>query len=675
MNILFNKYLPKSFNFIVYNIAVYLTALTGLRLLFFYLFYESSQAIPSDVLLNAFYIGFKFDVRVVFIMHLPLILLSLFRSQNVFYRSLKSSLWVSYLMFIFVITSVFYISDFGYYAYLRNTRIDATSLSFLHNLHDSLEMIWESYHVVLYILSAVIFIILYGLFIKNRISRVQKLEVVPLGKKSRFCLTIVCSVLFLFGIYGKVSYYPLRWCDAFFSSYTFASVLAMNPILYFSDTLKNKDVKFDREYVSRNYDSMCDYLKIDKPDKQNLNFRREIAPREDKPKQFNVVFVLLESFAFYKTGLSENPLNPTPNFDAMAQKAILFTRYYVPHGGTARSVFTLLTGLPDVESNSTSTRNPLTVNQHMIINSFYGHDKFYFLGGSATWGNIRGLLTNNIPNLNLYEEGDYSHPKGDVWGISDLHLFEEANEVLRKKVDKPFVAVIHTAGNHKPYTIPDDKRGFELRNIDDREVQKYGFLCADDFNSFRFIDHSLGVFFEQASKEKYFKNTIFVFFGDHGLIRNAEHIVKGENVLGLTDYHVPLVIYAPGIMKEGKTIDKVASEVDVLPTLAGFVSVPYVNTTLGRDLFDPRFDESRYAFTIIHRKIHEIGLVSDRFYFVMNEDLTNKKLYDIYSPEPLNNLIDLQPEIAAKMQNHCKNIYETTKYIRYHNSDKSNTGK
>ncbi|NIP94181.1 MAG: hypothetical protein GWO24_12290, partial [Akkermansiaceae bacterium] len=48
----------------------------------------------------------------------------------------------------------------------------------------------------------------------------------------------------------------------------------------------------------------------------------------------------------------------------------------------------------------------------------------------------------------------------DVWGISDLHLFEESNRVLRR-TEQPFVAFIHTAGNHEPFTIPEDSRGFE----------------------------------------------------------------------------------------------------------------------------------------------------------------------------------------------------------------------
>ena len=31
-------------------------------------------------------------------------------------------------------------------------------------------------------------------------------------------------------------------------------------------------------------------------------------------------------------------------------------------------------------------------------------EKYYFLGGSTSWANIRGVLTNNISDLKIYEQ-------------------------------------------------------------------------------------------------------------------------------------------------------------------------------------------------------------------------------------------------------------------------------
>jgi len=68
------------------------------------------------------------------------------------------------------------------------------------------------------------------------------------------------------------------------------------------------------------------------------------------------------------------------------------------------------------------SRNPQAVDQHSVINDFQGYEKLYFLGGSASWANIRGLLNNNIGGLHLYEQDSYEAPKIDV-GVSAIKIY------------------------------------------------------------------------------------------------------------------------------------------------------------------------------------------------------------------------------------------------------------
>ena len=55
------------------------------------------------------------------------------------------------------------------------------------------------------------------------------------------------------------------------------------------------------------------------------------------------------------------------------------------------------------------------------------------IGGSASWANIRSLVTYNIKNMKLIEMEDIDRPRVDVWGVSDLDLFKEADKILRTK--------------------------------------------------------------------------------------------------------------------------------------------------------------------------------------------------------------------------------------------------
>jgi hypothetical protein len=194
----------------------------------------------------------------------------------------------------------------------------------------------------------------------------------------------------VFGIWGKMQWYPLRWSDAYFATDVWSPALGLNPVLNLADTLKNKSRGYDEAATREYYAEVASHLGVDHPDPGVLSFRREVPGRPGNGRRPNVIVILLEEAANYKTGVSGNPLQPTPNLDALAREGILFRRFYTPAFGTARSVFALVTGIPDVETHETASRNPLIVNQHTIINAFEGYEKLYFLGGSLNWGNVRG---------------------------------------------------------------------------------------------------------------------------------------------------------------------------------------------------------------------------------------------------------------------------------------------
>jgi phosphoglycerol transferase MdoB-like AlkP superfamily enzyme len=282
-----------------------------------------------------------------------------------------------------------------------------------------------------------------------------------------------------------------------------------------------------------------------------------------------------------------NPLNTTPFFDSLCRNGIFFDHCFTPSYGTARGVWAVITGTPDVEpNNKTASRNPNFVDQHTIINDFKNYGKFYFIGGSSSWANIRGVLKNNIEGLQLYEKEDFEASGIDVWGISDKNLFLESNKVLARQ-EKPFFAVIQTADNHRPYTIPEeDRQEFVKISTSNDSLKQYGFENADEMNAFRYTDFSFRKFMEAARKEKYFDNTIFVFIGDHGIAGDAGKMFpRSWTEQRLTTVHVPMLFYAPAMIKPQR-IHNICSQVDILPTVAGLSNIAYSNTTLGRDLLD-----------------------------------------------------------------------------------------
>ena len=106
---------------------------------------------------------------------------------------------------------------------------------------------------------------------------------------------------------------------------------------------------------------------------------------------------------------------------------------------------------------------------------------------------------------------------------------------------------------------------------------------------------------------------------------------------------------------------------DILPTLAALTGHDYVNTTFGRNLLDPQYDDRRYAFTIMHSGIPELGLISDEFVYRIKANGTNARLFRRDSEDPRADFADRFPEQAAAMRELTLGIYETARYVLNHN--------
>ncbi|HEV2832153.1 MAG TPA: LTA synthase family protein, partial [Hanamia sp.] len=484
---------------------------------------------------------------------------------------------------------------------------------------------------------------------------------------AKVIMSTVFTLVLGIGIFGRINQYPLRWSDAFSLDDDFKANLALNPVQSFLSTLQFRNSTFDIEKVKAYYPLMSQYLNIKNPDSVHLNYQRihEAVASSNQP---NVIVVICESFSAYKSSMYGNPLNTTPYFNEMCRQGIFFDRCFTPAYGTARGVWATLTGIPDVEYPNTSSRNPAYVDQHSIINDYKGYEKFYFIGGSSSWANIRGLLTNNLAGLHLFEEENYRAETIDVWGISDKRLFLEANKVLKEQ-KKPFFAVIQTADNHRPYTIPEeDKHEFSLKKYSEDSLKKYGFYSNEELNAFRYTDFSFQKFIEAAKKEAYFNNTIFVFVGDHGIKGDVGNMFpKAWETNGLSAQHVPLLFYAPALLSPQR-INKTSSQLDILPTVSALANIPFVNTTLGKNLLDSFSNNVRFknAAFLFDPSVKQIGMVTDEYVYVHNlisgkEDFRSSK-----DNLPLARTSAVE-EDKKTLQSLSQAYYETAKYMLYHN--------
>jgi phosphoglycerol transferase MdoB-like AlkP superfamily enzyme len=170
-----------------------------------------------------------------------------------------------------------------------------------------------------------------------------------------------------------------------------------------------------------------------------------------------------------------------------------------------------------------------------------------------------------------------------------------------------------------------------------------------------------------AQKESYFNNTIFVFVGDHGVEGNATAIYPNAwTEQRLSDEHVPLLFYAPSILSPQRRSEPV-SQIDVLPTIAGMIQQPYVNTTLGRDVLDR--EKSPNAAFIIYHAPGWIGLVGDDYFFRKNIRIQKEELLPVKNGLPPLNQRQ-SDSIKASMSKLTSGIYETARWMLLHNKNR-----
>jgi phosphoglycerol transferase MdoB-like AlkP superfamily enzyme len=655
---MFTKWrVTKTIQWLVKLFTIYLLIFTSFRIATVVFFKPAS--IPWSALGKSFWLGLKYDLRWISFILLPIPILSIYKKFSPFYNETSKKAWTIFLGIVTLLVLFIYGADFGQFAYI-NARLNADALIFAEDPKESLQMIWQSYPIVWILIAlAGAVLMMVWMFRRTHVSVEDKnMNIHKFGYRRRW--HAIALLLMGWFMYGFLTEKPLDFFRAFNLNDEFKSNLALNPMQNFFTTLGFRKPAIntkEKEY----FPLMQTYLGLDKT--VSNGYTRLVHPNskalESKP---NVVLVICESFSMYKSSMSGNVLNSTPYFNQMCKDGIFFERCFSPTFGTARGVYALISGIPDVQLGKFSTRNEESVNQRTIINDFEGYSKNYFIGGSSEFNNFRGLVQ-NINNVNIYEEGKYHSPKLNVWGISDKNLFLEANAVMAKET-KPFFTIIQTADNHRPYNLPEEDKDFELKNFSDDELKKNGFESLKEYNAFAYQDYCFKKFIEAAKKEAYFSNTIFVFVGDHGLEGNATAVYpKAWNDQRLADEHIPLLFYAPSLLTPQLHSEPV-SQIDVLPTIASMIQQPYTNSTLGRDLLDTTKNPNA-AFIIYHAP-GWVGVVNENYFYRKNIHMKSDELVSVTN-KPINLTNSQQDSVKNNMAQLTNAIYETAKWMLIHN--------
>ncbi len=292
------------------------------------------------------------------------------------------------------------------------------------------------------------------------------------------------------------------------------------------------------------------------------------VPRRKRDRPLNLVVFLQESMgAGYVPCLGGMPL--TPELCRLAEEGTLFTNLYATGTRTVR-------GLEAVVSGFLPTPGRSVVKLALSRSGFFtlgdllrrrGYATEFVYGGQSDFDSMRGFFLGNGFDA-AWDETTFEDPVFQgTWGVSDEDLVREANRTFREKGDRPFLGVILSTSNHSPFEFPSGR------------IELFEQPQATVHNAIKYADWAIGEFFRLARREAYFANTLFLVLADH------DTRVYGSDLIPVPKFRIPAVLVGPDVPQG--SCDRLASQIDMIPTLLGLLGLEVEHPVPGVDLLDP----------------------------------------------------------------------------------------
>jgi len=307
--------------------------------------------------------------------------------------------------------------------------------------------------------------------------------------------------------------------------------------------------------------------------------------QEQKP---NIILIAIESFSADFLTEFGNKDHITPNYDKLSKESVFFTNLYATGTRTVRGMEALTLSVPPTPGNSIVRRpdNENLFSVSTIVQSKNYHPYFIY-GGDGYFDNMNTFFGgqrfdivdrdrgNPLPDnikTQRFSITDQEVSFENAWGICDEDLYKQSIKYADKsaKENKPFFQFVMTTSNHKPYTFPAGK--IDLPQGDRNAAVKY-------------TDYALGKFIEAAKTKPWFKNTVFVIVADHC----ASSAGKWE--INIHNHHIPAIIY--NLPHQPERIDRLASQIDLMPTLFGYLGWSYNTSLYGKDINQTKQGDER----------------------------------------------------------------------------------
>ena len=454
-----------------------------------------------------------------------------------------------------------------------NVRFNFIAVDYLVYTNEVLGNIQESYNMLV-IITSIVFTTLLILFLVRKKLVDSQLVSMRFGRRTVYFL--------LFLLLPTAGYFIVNNRLKNISSNNYVNELGGNGIYEFGAAFWNNELDYNRFYPVKNDTANIKILRT-QLQTSNATFVNDplsverVIKNDSAEKKWNIVLISVESLSGDYLKYFGNEENITPYLDSLIPQSLFFKNFYASGTRTVRGLEALSLGITPTPGQSI-VRRPNNENLFTIgsVLKSKGYDVDFIYGGNSFFDNMGYFFSHNgykVLDKSDIPENLVKHTT--AWGIDDEAAYNFCIQQCDKSYSNGTLFFNHlmTISNHRPYTYPDGRIDIPSAAQSSQGGVKY-------------TDYAIHKFLLDAAKKPWFNSTVFVIVADH-CSRSA-----GKTDLPVNRYHIPCFIYAPQLVKRGME-DRLASQIDLAPTLLGMMNINYTSRFLGFDLYRTPVERDR----------------------------------------------------------------------------------
>jgi glucan phosphoethanolaminetransferase (alkaline phosphatase superfamily) len=354
----------------------------------------------------------------------------------------------------------------------------------------------------------------------------------------------------------------------------------------------------------------------------------------------NVVHVVLESTAaryLRPYGAAEDPM---PHLTGLTAQSILFENAYAVYPESIKGFFSVLCSTYPAFDTSPEIYARVRPPSLAGVLAAAGYHTALFHSGRFEYLGMEAIVRNRGYHT-LEDAGDIGGDHHSSFGVDDERI--TVRRLLAwidslPKGERFFVTYLPIAGHH-PYSSPD---AGPFSNGE--AIGRYR-------NALHHADAAIACLLEGLERRGLSRKTLIIIHGDHGEAfgqhdGNFAHtlFIYEENI------HVPLLIAFPGLVQQPVRIRRVASLIDIAPTILDLLGLPIPDVYQGKSLLDAR---PCMALFFTDYSLGLLGLRDGDWKFIYELDSGRSKLYDLNNdPDEARDRSAQEPERITAYRKH-----------------------